>query len=186
MKGLNKWGSLLPTFSEEKRFGVSAKKSNSEGASQIFIPVRDWHLTSGAKHRVVLLIFFEAAERLDVDLRQYENLYFSNSFSDARDLWKTARVLLMPSVWEEPAGRLPVEAALNDVVPLVSDRGGLPEQLGDTAPVFQLPNWYRPESQGFPTSEEVKPCLDELQRLYDDEAYFQRRSQMVREFAEAK
>ena len=41
------------------------------------------------------------------------------------------RVLLMPSIWEEPFGRLPVEAGACGIPTLASARGGLPESVGD-------------------------------------------------------
>lgn len=127
-----------------------------------------------------------AAGRLGVDLGQYENLYFAESYPDVRHLWQTARVLLMPSVWQEPAGRLPVEAALNGVVPLVSNRGGLPEQLEGGVTPLPLPEWMRPESVALPSPDEVAPWLAILKRCFDEEDFYQATSGRVRSLAEEK
>lgn len=37
--------------------------------------------------------------------------------------------LVVPSLWNEPAGRVAFEAGLNGVIPLVANRGGLPEMV---------------------------------------------------------
>jgi len=50
--------------------------------------------------------------------------------SKPRDIFENTRVLLVPSVWEEPSGRVVAEALVNGVPPApppVSDRGGLAE-----------------------------------------------------------
>lgn len=46
-------------------------------------------------------------------------------------LYKRSRVCLMPSLWEEPFGRVPVEAAMCGVPTIASRRGGLVESVGD-------------------------------------------------------
>jgi len=54
-------------------------------------------------------------------------------------------ILLMPSIWEEPFGRLPVEAGACGVPTLASARGGLREAVGDGGividPVDDLAQW---------------------------------------------
>lgn len=51
--------------------------------------------------------------------------------SDMRSVYAQARVLLMPSVWEESFGRTAVEAQLNGIPVLASRRGALPEVVGE-------------------------------------------------------
>lgn len=150
------------------------------GRQRLDIPLQIVGGRSSAGH------FLSEAARHDIDLRKYENLYYSESFSDVKELWKTARVLLMPSVWNEPAGRLPVEAALNGVLPITSDRGGLPEQLEDGAPMLPLPEWLTPECPNLPSAEEVTPWLELLARCYDDELFYQESVGRAKSMAEAK
>lgn len=52
-----------------------------------------------------------------------------------------ARVLLMPSRWPEPFGRIPVEAGISGIPTLVADRGGLPEAVGVPGLVAQENTW---------------------------------------------
>ena len=49
---------------------------------------------------------------------------------DMRAVYSQARLLLMPSVWEESFGRTVVEAQLNGLPVLASRRGALPENVG--------------------------------------------------------
>jgi len=51
--------------------------------------------------------------------------------SDMGRVFDRTRILLMPSLWEEPFGRLPVEAGACGIPTLASARGGLPESVGD-------------------------------------------------------
>jgi glycosyltransferase involved in cell wall biosynthesis len=49
---------------------------------------------------------------------------------DMRTVYAQARVLLMPSVWEESFGRTVIEAQINGLPVLASRRGALPEVVG--------------------------------------------------------
>ncbi len=49
---------------------------------------------------------------------------------DMRPLYRRARVLLMPSLWEEAFGRTVIEAQINGIPVLASNRGALPETVG--------------------------------------------------------
>ncbi len=52
---------------------------------------------------------------------------------DTRDLLASSRVVLVPSKWEEPFGRIAVEAMANGIPVLASWTGGLREIVGRTA-----------------------------------------------------
>ena len=64
-----------------------------------------------------------------------------------RSVFARTRILLMPSVWEEPFGRLPVEAGAYGIPTLASVRGGLPESVGDGGalidPLDDIAQWTR-------------------------------------------
>ncbi|MBY0338760.1 MAG: glycosyltransferase [Acetobacteraceae bacterium] len=49
---------------------------------------------------------------------------------DMRPLYARARLLLVPSQWQETWGRVATEAQINGTPVLASDRGGLPESVG--------------------------------------------------------
>lgn len=48
---------------------------------------------------------------------------------DRKDIYKYAKVVIVPSVWQEAYGRASREAFLLDIPVLVSNRGGLPETV---------------------------------------------------------
>lgn len=116
--------------------------------------------------------FLSAAKSVGVDLGVYPNLFFSHSVSDIREIWSTARILLAPAVWNEPAGRTPVEAMMNGVVPLVSERGGLPEQVGAAGRVIPLPESLSTRTATLPPPDDVLPWVQAVAELCHDENHF--------------
>lgn len=68
-----------------------------------------------------------AARTLLKPLPNVEMIEWSN---DMRDVYARTRILLGPSVWPEPFGRVFVEAASAGVPSIVSNRGGIPEAVG--------------------------------------------------------
>jgi len=50
--------------------------------------------------------------------------------SDKRKIYSTTRLLIAPSQWAEPFGRVPLEAGISGIPSIVSRRGGLPESAG--------------------------------------------------------
>jgi glycosyltransferase involved in cell wall biosynthesis len=58
------------------------------------------------------------------------NVQWLEPTDDMRAVYARCRVLLMPSVWEESFGRTVVEAQLNGLPVLASNRGALPANVG--------------------------------------------------------
>ena len=58
------------------------------------------------------------------------NVQWRSPTDDMREVYVQTRVLLMPSVWEESFGRTVVEAQINGIPVLASDRGALPQVVG--------------------------------------------------------
>ncbi|NQS97818.1 MAG: glycosyltransferase [candidate division Zixibacteria bacterium] len=58
-------------------------------------------------------------------------LFFEHG--DPRIMYSKARIMLMPSIWAEPFGRIPLEAMANGIPVIASRVGGLPEAGGDAA-----------------------------------------------------
>ncbi len=84
------------------------------------------------------------------------------------------RLLVVPSVFPEPFGRVAAEAMINGIPALVSDRGALPETVGDGGIVLPLPAWMQPGDRRIPAAEEVRPWFDAVVRLWDDRAAYNR------------
>lgn len=60
------------------------------------------------------------------------NIRWHPPTSDMRKAYAQAKVLLMPSIWEESFGRTVIEAQLNGLPVLASNRGALPALVGDS------------------------------------------------------
>jgi glycosyltransferase involved in cell wall biosynthesis len=106
------------------------------------------------------------------DLRRHENLMTAPAVATPRAIYAQARVLLAPSVWEEPAGRVAAEALVNGVPPIVSDRGGLAEVCGEGGFVLGLPDDLTLQTTKPVAAESVTAWLDLIVRLVDDEAFY--------------
>ena len=91
----------------------------------------------------------------------------------------------MPSLWWESQGLVAVEAMINGIPVIGSDRGALPETLGDGGIVLPLPERLTPVSQILPTAEEVEPWVEAIIRLWDDRAWYDEQSARARKQAQA-
>ncbi len=78
---------------------------------------------------------------------------------DMRPIYARARLVLVPSVWEESYGRVVGEAQLNGIPAVVSDRGGLPETVGPGGIVV-------------PLAAPIEAWCETVESLFDDEANY--------------
>jgi glycosyltransferase involved in cell wall biosynthesis/GT2 family glycosyltransferase len=95
-------------------------------------------------------------------------------------VYSATKILLMPSLWEEAFGLVAAEAMLNGIPVLASNRGALPNTLGKGGFLFDIPDWYTPETRVVPTASEVEPWVETIIRLWDDVAHYEQASQAAR------
>lgn len=126
-----------------------------------------------------------AGHAAGVDLSGYPNLMFNPPASRVAELWAACRIVLVPSVVDEAAGRVAMEAMLNGAVPIVSERGGLPETVGDAGVVLPLPAGYTRATRGPLPMDIATPWFEAVIRLVDDESDYVRRSTAARLAARA-
>lgn len=119
-------------------------------------------------------LMVQAAARHGIDLRRHENIMLAPSVARPKDLLGLTRAVLVPSLWDEPFGRVAAEAQLCGIPALVSDRGGLPEAVGAAGTVLPISRQYGPESTALPPVEAVQPWIDAIVRMCDDEAHYGR------------
>jgi glycosyltransferase involved in cell wall biosynthesis len=86
-----------------------------------FVLVRTWE---GLRAQADDLAIMQEANSL-------ANIRLAGPQRDPRRLYRSARILLVPSTWAETWGRVVTEAQLNGIPVLASNRGGLPESVGD-------------------------------------------------------
>jgi glycosyltransferase involved in cell wall biosynthesis len=69
----------------------------------------------------------EIEKRIE-DLDNVEKLGY---LDDMKKAYKQAKIVLVPSRWEEPFGRIPIEAGASGIPTIATDKGGLPESVGN-------------------------------------------------------
>ncbi|NMW22528.1 MAG: tetratricopeptide repeat protein [Chlorobiaceae bacterium] len=102
-----------------------------------------------------------------------DNVMVCQNTSDMRAIYSHARLLLAPSFCWESVGRVTAEAMLNGIPAIVTDRGALPEMMGNGGFKLKLPDACHKE----PYTSIIKPELlqtlaERIIQLYDDEAYY--------------
>jgi glycosyltransferase involved in cell wall biosynthesis len=115
------------------------------------------------------------------DLRRHENLMLSPPLTQPKEIYAATRVLLAPSLWNEPAGRVAAEALLNGIPPLVSDRGGLPEICNGGGFTRHIPAEITPGLARPVEADVVQPWIDLIVRLEDDDDFYQQHSLLARQ-----
>lgn len=66
----------------------------------------------------------------EVDFSKYPQIMAAPPVPIPADYFALTRILVVPSVWEEPFGRVAAEAMINAIPALVSNRGSLPQVVG--------------------------------------------------------
>jgi glycosyltransferase involved in cell wall biosynthesis len=88
-------------------------------------------------------------------------------------VYANTRVLLAPSFWFESSGRVLIEANANGIPVLATNRGGIPETLGDAGCLLPIPDRCAVDYWAPLTEHEVQPWWTELSRLWRDTAYYE-------------
>ena len=103
-----------------------------------------------------------------VDLRVCGNLGVMSCPRDRRDVWKQTRLALVPTLgWDGPPG-VEAEALALGIPALVSNRGGLPEVMGDSGIILPISDRITPATRTLPTVDEVAPWVEAIIRFWDD------------------
>jgi glycosyltransferase involved in cell wall biosynthesis len=127
-----------------------------------------------------------------IDFSKYPQIMAAPAVPTPADYFALTRVLLVPSVWDEPFGRVAAEAMINGVPPLVSNRGSLPHVVGGDigdgggGRVLPIPAWMTPETTQLPAESEIEPWSDAVCALWDDAALYDATASRARELAEER
>ena len=124
--------------------------------------------------------FIAAGSRAGIDLAHLPNIRISPGGVRPKDIFASARLLLMPSVRDEASGRLAIEAMVNGVPALVSDRGGLAEIVGAAGTALPLPDDLTVDTRQPVAHAAVQCWLDLLLRLVDEPALYDEFSERAR------
>ncbi len=108
---------------------------------------------------------------LGLNLSELRNLHRLPNLSSPRAIYRLSRAVLAPSLFRESFGRVAAEALCNGLPVLASDRGALPETLGDAGFAFTVPARCTPQAVEPPTAREVAPWVAAVERLWDGPAF---------------
>jgi glycosyltransferase involved in cell wall biosynthesis len=125
-------------------------------------------------------MLLDAGLRGGFDLRRHENIMIGGAVPKPRDIFENTRVLLVPSVWEEPSARVVAEALVNGVPPLVSDRGGLAESANGAGLVLPLPPDLTMETRKPVPPAAVELWLEAIVKLCFDEEFYRQTVERTR------
>jgi glycosyltransferase involved in cell wall biosynthesis len=114
-----------------------------------------------------------------LDLRCHGNVFFHEHTHDPRRFWQVARVCLLPSLVAENQPLVAIEAMLNGVPVIGSNRGGIPETLGLAGSVLPIPARLAPVAFSLPTAEELTPWLEAIVELWDSPDVYERASRQA-------
>lgn len=109
----------------------------------------------------------QAAFLAGVDLGR-AGITIRGSVSSPSRIYEDARVLLVPSLFEDPAPRVVAEAFVNGVVPIGSDRGGIPEMCAEAGFVIPIPRTVDPTSLNRVPSEIAQQWVDQIAQMTTD------------------
>jgi hypothetical protein len=127
-----------------------------------------------------------------IDFSQYPQIMAAPAVATPAEYFALTRLLLVPSVWEEPFGRVAAEAMINGIPALVSDRGALPDVIRGAhradlgGRVLPIPGRMTAASTRVPSEQEVEPWFDAVCTLWDDVKLYESVSATARRIAEAR
>lgn len=181
---INREASLSKNASRE--FVVFVNPAIEKGASFFLGLVRDLNKTRPEMKFLIV----ESREKISIlkkfsALQGLKNLYFLPQVDEPRIFLDRAIMVVMPSYCDETLGRLILEAGWNGTPILTSDRGALPETLGEAQRLFHLalpiPARFKAHSNFMPTINETAVWRQSIEAIYDDSEL---RDQIVRSLQE--
>jgi len=114
------------------------------------------------------------------NLQRHANIRVIGPLGLPKEIFVHARMLLVPSVWDEPAGRVVAEAMLNGIPVLLSDRKGLKEIANEGGVVLPLPADLTPETTVPPSALSVRAWTDWIIAMTDDTDLYQNAIQLAK------
>jgi glycosyltransferase involved in cell wall biosynthesis len=127
-----------------------------------------------------------------VDFSKYPQIMAAPPVPAPKDYFALTRILVAPSVWEEPFGRVAAEAMINAIPALVSERGSLPDVVGGDfsqgggGRVLPIPEWMTFKTTKLPSEEEIQPWFEAVCTLWDDAAHYRSVAMRARQIADER
>jgi len=119
----------------------------------------------------------EHLQKIGVDLAVMPNVWWLPNQNDIRRVYARTSLLLCPSFCLEAAWRIIAEAQLSGIPVLAANRGGIPEQMNGGGFLFDIPERCTENYRIIPTEAEVRPWLDTIGRLMENDTDYARASE---------
>ena len=119
-----------------------------------------------------------------LDFEKYPQIMAAPPLPRPADFFALTKILLVPSLFPEPFGRVAAEALINGIPPLVSDRGALPQTVAEAGRILPLPARLTPTTTELPSEEEIRPWFDAVCELWDDAEEYAAAAKVARSTAE--
>lgn len=113
----------------------------------------------------------EERASLNEKLSGLSNVKLHPPTRDMKSVYGKARILMAPSKWQEAYGRVASEAQFNGIPVIASNRGGLPEAVGDGGILLD------PDGP-------IEPWINAVRRLWDDKEYYKDLSEKAQAYAQ--
>lgn len=123
--------------------------------------------------------FMAQVQALGVTFDAAPNLLLAPQGLPPRELFRLARVCLMPSIVAESGGRMAAEAQCVGAVPIVSDQGALPDTIGRGGLVLPLPPTLMRAPLQPVSVDDAAPWLAAIESLVDSPAFFEQHRQQA-------
>lgn len=101
-----------------------------------------------------------------------KNLFRMKNTPDPRDYLKVTKIMFVPSVFNETFGRVAAEAMMNGIPVVGSNRGSLPEVIGDERFSLPIPESVTPSFRGKVSAEDIKTWVQVIEKLWDDKKHY--------------
>jgi hypothetical protein len=127
-----------------------------------------------------------------IDFARYPHIMAAPAVPTPADYFALTRILLVPSIWEEPFGRVAAEAMINGIPPIVGNRGSLPHVIGGDfsegggGRVLPIPEWMTFDATRLPSEQEIEPWYDAVCALWDDPVLYRAVSERARHIGETR
>ncbi len=115
-------------------------------------------------------------KNLDIDLSHVRSVYSLPYPRDSREFLAMTRVLMAPGLGKEAFSSIAVEAMLNGIPVLASDRGALPEIVGKQALRIPIPrgySWETAHAFPVPDSHDIEGWIEAIIRFHDDDSFYE-------------
>lgn len=121
----------------------------------------------------------EAEKRTGMRFSALGNVRSVGLQRDMGEVFAQTRVLLMPSLWHESGGRAAIEACALGIPTVASDRGGLPEVLGNAGLLIPPPAPLVANHWLIPPPSVAIPWVEALRQLDEDAAWYAERRELA-------